>query len=61
MRVAIPTRPRSLGDKLQQLARLSPDDVKAIEALVEYRLTYHLRDELRRIREAARPWPPPRF
>jgi len=55
--VARPSTRRSLGDKLQQLAQLSYADVKAIETLVDYRLSEHLRGQLQLIHKAAQPWP----
>jgi hypothetical protein len=54
--VARPTR-RSLGDKLQQLALLSPTELKAIETLVDFRLAHHLKGQLQLIHRAAQPWP----
>jgi len=55
--VARPLPRRSLGDKLQQLAQLSQADVRAIEALVDYRLSQHLRGQLHLIPRTAQPWP----
>jgi hypothetical protein len=52
-----PAPRRALGDKLQQLALLSPHDLKAIEVLVDFRLAQHLQGQLQLIHRASHPWP----
>jgi len=55
---ALRRRVPNLGDKLQRLVQLAPQDVRAIEAIVDYRIEEHQRKHVVDLRmHSIVPWP----